>query len=102
MTVGELRREYVAVTGEDTRCRHKDYLVRRIAWRLQAKAEDDLSERARRRAAELAQGADVRITAPRRSQTPAEGPTKAATIHLSQDDRLPMPGAFILPVEDVT
>ena len=95
MTVAELREEYAAVTGEDTRGRHKEYLVRRIAWRLQAKAEGNLSERARRRAAELAQGADVRLTAPRPKEIAAEGPTKVATIHISQDDRLPMPGAVI-------
>ena len=34
MTVAELRGKYAEVTGEETRCRHKDYLVRRIAWRL--------------------------------------------------------------------
>ena len=46
MTVAELRGEYAKVTGEETRCRHKDYLVRRIAWRLQANIEGGLSERA--------------------------------------------------------
>ena len=56
MTVAELRGKYADVFGEQTRCRHKDYLVRRIAWRLQANLEGDLSERARKRAAELAEG----------------------------------------------
>ncbi len=50
MTVAELRAKYAEVFGEETRCRHKDYLLRRIAWRLQANAEGGLSERARRRA----------------------------------------------------
>jgi hypothetical protein len=35
------------------------HLIRKIAWRMQALAEGDLSERARRRAAELANAADV-------------------------------------------
>jgi hypothetical protein len=35
-------------------------LMRKIAWRIQANAEGDLSERARRRAAELADDADIR------------------------------------------
>jgi hypothetical protein len=39
MTVGELRREYAEVFGEPTRSFHKEFLVRRIAWRLQANAE---------------------------------------------------------------
>jgi hypothetical protein len=50
MTVPDLRRRYAEVFGEQTRCRHKEYLWRRIIWRLQAIEEGDLSERARRRA----------------------------------------------------
>ena len=95
MTVAELRGKYAEVTGEETRCRHKDYLVRRIAWRLQASAEGDLSERARRQATELARGADVRLTAPKKKASPAPGRTKVAALCVSQDDRLPMPGAVI-------
>lgn len=41
---------------------HRQYLIRRIAWRLQANAEGGLSERATRRAEELADNADVRLT----------------------------------------
>ena len=54
MTVAELRARYAEVFGEETRSRHRDYLVKRITWRLQSLAEGDLSERARARAAELA------------------------------------------------
>ena len=39
MTVTELRRRYAEVFGEETRSYHKAYLVRRIAWRVQANAE---------------------------------------------------------------
>jgi len=60
MTVGELREKYLEVFGEETRSHHKDFLRKRIAWRLQALAEGDLSERARRRAEELADDADLR------------------------------------------
>ncbi len=34
MTVAELREKYVEVFGEETRSRHKVFLVKRIAWRL--------------------------------------------------------------------
>ncbi len=54
MTVDELRSKYAEVFGEPTGARHKNWLVKRIAWRLQALAEGGLSERAQRRAAELA------------------------------------------------
>lgn len=54
MTVGQLHGRYAEVFGEPARSRHRQYLVRRIAWRIQANAEGGLSERAIRRAEELA------------------------------------------------
>jgi hypothetical protein len=48
LSVNELRAKYREVFGEDSRSNHKAFLFRRIAWRLQAIAEGDLSERARR------------------------------------------------------
>jgi hypothetical protein len=66
LTVGQLARVYEEIVGEPIRSRHKQYLIRRILWRVQAGAEGDLSERARRRAAELADDAEVRVTPPRR------------------------------------
>jgi len=47
MTVKDLRSKHIEVFGERTRSGHKDYLVKRIAWRMQANAEGDLTERAR-------------------------------------------------------
>jgi hypothetical protein len=61
MTANQLGERYAQVFGEQTRARHKTYLVRKIAWRLQALAEGDLSIRARRRAQELANDAEVRL-----------------------------------------
>ena len=65
MTVGQLREKYMEVFGEESRSNHKQFLFRRIAWRIQALAEGGLSERARRRALEIANDADLRIRAPR-------------------------------------
>jgi hypothetical protein len=91
MTVGELQERYVEVFGEAVRSRHKQYLIRRIAWRLQANAEGGLSERALRRAEELANVADVRVTPPRATTT-----RSTATLARSGGDpRLPRPGTAI-------
>jgi hypothetical protein len=49
------------VFQEETRSRHREHLFRRIAWRLQALAEGDLSERARGRAREIARDADLPV-----------------------------------------
>lgn len=65
MTVTQLRQKYLEVVGQESRSGHKQYLFRRIAWQLQALAEGGLSERARRRALEIANDADLRIRAPK-------------------------------------
>jgi hypothetical protein len=65
--VAALRRRFAELFGEPTRAGNKTWLVKRLAWRLQALAEGDLSERARQRAAELAQDADL---GPRRRPGP--------------------------------
>jgi Protein of unknown function (DUF2924) len=63
-TVGQLRVKYLEVFGKTSRSNHKQFLVRRIAWRLQADAQGDLSDRARQRAVLVAEEADIRIRAP--------------------------------------
>jgi hypothetical protein len=65
MTSKQLREKYLAVFGEESRSGHTQWLVKRIAWRIQANAEGDLSQRARQRALELANDADLRTKAPR-------------------------------------
>ena len=65
MTVSQLRQRYADLFGEGARSRHKDYLVKRIAWRMQSVGEGTLSERARLRAEELANDADIRMYAPK-------------------------------------
>jgi Protein of unknown function (DUF2924) len=72
LTLNELRDKYAEVHGEPTRTGNRTWLIRRIAWRLQALAEGDLSARARQRAAELAHDADLRVLAPRATQTAAD------------------------------
>jgi Protein of unknown function (DUF2924) len=42
MSVGQLRERYAEMFGEQVRSRHKEYLVRKIAWRMQALEEGDL------------------------------------------------------------
>ncbi len=96
MTVKELRARFAEVFGEATRANNKPWLVKRIAWRLQAQAEGDLSERARRRAAELANDADLRLNPP---FIPADdGPeelTQTRTLRFQPDERLPPPGTVL-------
>jgi hypothetical protein len=99
LPVGGLRDKYREVFGEESRSNHKDFLFRRIAWRLQANAEGGLSERARRRALEIANDADLRIRAPKDFGSPgsAAGRTAVTTIRAGggRDHRLPMAGTLL-------
>jgi hypothetical protein len=75
MTGKELRGRYVEVFGEATRTGNKDWLWKRIAWRMQANAAGGLTERARRRAEELANDADLRVRRPPDMPAPSPAST---------------------------
>lgn len=100
LTVAQLREKYREVFGEPTRAGNKDFLFKRIAWRIQSLAEGDLSERARRRADLLARDADLRTTAPRGPSTATgrTGATGPETSAAPADERIPPPGAVLTRV----
>lgn len=99
MTVSQLRERYIEVFGEESRSNHKQFLFRRIAWRIQALAEGGLSERARRRALEIANDADLRIRAPKTffGHNTVIPPQLAVRTKASRnfDRRLPAPGTIL-------
>jgi hypothetical protein len=94
-SLAALREKYREVFQEATRSRHREHLFRRIAWRLQALAEGDLSERARSRAQRIARDADLRMAGPRDFLTVGEErieTTRGNRNRRQQDSRLPLPG----------
>ena len=103
MATGDLARRYAELCGRPCRTRHRAYLIRKIAWRLQANAEGDLSQRARRRAAELADDAEVRVMAPKTMVCPPQQGGSATVTRPApdvpdkpNDPRLPAPGSAIV------
>jgi len=62
MAPKELRGLYEKTIGELLRTGNKTSLAKRIAWRLQADAEGNLTDRARRRAKELANDSDIEVS----------------------------------------
>jgi len=102
MTVADLRTRYAGVFGEETRSGNKPYLVKRILWRMQANAEGGLTERARRRAEELANDAALRTTVPKQAtgcRLEAAGKTIVRRMPTSsltpQASSLPLAGACL-------
>lgn len=97
LTTKELRERYEEVFRERCLSNNRIWLIRRILWRMQAHAEGDLSTRARQRALEIADDADLRIHAPR--QKPVIMPSAARTLpgnSPSHDPRLPPVGSVLV------
>ena len=101
MPVSRLRERYADAFGEPTASGNRQWLFRRVAWRIQSLAEGDLSERARRRAVELARDVDVRVRPPSDGEpdeavrTGTRLVTITGRIASSGNDRLPAPGSVL-------
>ena len=97
LTTPQLRGRYAEVFGEHTPANNRIWLIKRIAWRLQALAEGGLSERARQRAAELANDADLRMNPPGPPKTAKPAPTQPSipAEPTAVDRRLPPPGTVL-------
>lgn len=92
LPIKQLKAKYVECFGETTNSGNRIWLVRRIAWRLQANAEGGLTERAQKRAAELANDADLRVSPPRGR----DSVDHSVTVPFRPDPRLPTPGTVIV------
>jgi len=65
MTVAQLQVRWRELYGEESRSRNRDFLWRRLAWRVQELQLGGLSDRARARINELAPDAFIRAQVPR-------------------------------------
>jgi Protein of unknown function (DUF2924) len=97
-SVSSLQTRYRELFQQEARSRHREHLFRKIVWRLQALAEGELSERARVRAQEIANDADLRILAPRDFFNTSGQPVEIIPGKQSKklnDPRLPMVGTML-------
>ena len=93
LTTAQLRLKYQDLFGQASHSNHKNYLFRRIAWRMQALSQGGLSERARLFAEQITQDADLRLCSPNKLlQAP---PLRVASAP-SADPRLPAPGTLLV------
>src|SRR4051812_14358893 len=94
LTVAQLQTKFIEVFEEPSRSGNRDFLIKRIGWRIQSQAEGSLSERAKRRAEELARDADIRTTVPKPRELD-EGGVKRTLATPSVHARLPIPGSVL-------
>jgi hypothetical protein len=97
MTVAELRREWERLHEEPPRSRNRDFLFRRLAWRIQELAHGGLSDAARAQLAELAPDGLAHARRPVTGNVALqEGPAAAAPPRARRDPRLPTPGTVLV------
>ena len=91
MTAGHLAER----SSEQTYSRHQTYLIRKILWKFQTREVGGLSERALKRANELAANAALRVMPPATLEARPVSEV-VATAPVTRDSRLPLPGASLV------
>ena len=100
MTGAQMAGKYLALFGQPARSRNKDFLRKRLAWRIQELAEGGLSERALSRIQELGSAGLAAARRPARvrtSSSPIPHSTEAA-----RDPRLPPAGTVVRRIHGTT
>ncbi len=95
MSVGQLCVEWERLYGEPTRSRNRDYLWRRLAWRIQEIAHGGLTAESKARILERAPATFGRSQGPPGS-LPAAGERPTSPGIVRGDPRLPKPGSTLL------
>jgi hypothetical protein len=93
LSMTELRARYEEVFQEKTTVHNRQWLKKRILWRIQCLASGDLSARARQRALEIANDADLRMSPPK---SVSQVSSITSVMQHRTDSRLPPPGNTIV------
>ena len=94
MSVSQLSERFEEVFGEECRSRHKRYLVRRIAWRLQANAEGGLAVSPDPSSATTARIADLHERIARAELQASDVKNRTAEIEQQRVDETDVAAAF--------
>ena len=95
MTVAELRQKHLELYGTETRSHHKDQLFKRLAWRIQELEYGGLSNRAKRRAEEIANDIDARFLPPRKLKRSEDDPHEILPARVKAIGLHPAPGTIL-------
>lgn len=96
MSVAELRVKWRELHGEESRSRNRDFLWRRLSWRLQELAHGGLSDRAKQRIDELGADTFLRARTPNVGAHVADPGPEPKPRRPARDPRLPAPGSVIV------
>ncbi len=93
MATAALQEYFETVCLEPPRSRNRDWMIKKVAWRLQANEQGGLPERVRQRALEMADDADLRKRPPQSfTEKIALASDQTTIIDPGRDPRLPPPG----------
>lgn len=93
MTTSALREHFETVCLEPPRSHNRDWMIKKIAWRLQANEQGGLPERVRQRALAMADDADLRKRPPQSfADQISLACDQTTVIDSTRDPRLPSPG----------
>ena len=96
LKIKALKARYRELFGEESPSSNYIHLFRRIAWRLQALSEGELSQRARDRAETLAADVDLRLRAPKKFWREfADSSRSQISAGAQRDPRLPPAGTTL-------
>lgn len=97
MSVNELRSKFREVLGYNMNSRNKDFLLKKIAWKMQANIFGDIPEDLKKRAIESVDFSrlKVRNTAKNNAAIFNKNEFVERKIKPERDRRLPMPGAIL-------
>jgi len=96
LSPAQLRERYAEIFGERSHSGNKQFLIKRVIWRLQANEQGGLTQRALQRATELAATSTLRLNPPPLPITGAKAaPGPVPGSRFIGDGRLPPIGAVI-------
>jgi hypothetical protein len=95
LSISALKAKYIELYGDEPRCRGRQSLLRRLAWRVQCLELGDISDRARRHALEIAADADIKVRVPAGFQASAASGGQRRRGRPGRDPRLPPPGTIL-------
>ena len=87
--------QWLRLYGEPTRSANRDFLFKRLAWRVQELAYGGLGDQAKQRLAELVPDNLIRATTPNVAPPVANPASPAESTQPRRDPRLPAVGAVI-------